>query len=81
MKDLKQIVSDASDKELTRKQFLGVIGAGLVGVTGALGMLQDMSTPDLASSDTGAFGEREYGHSKDLEKDNQPEKKRKGLFG
>lgn len=81
MKDLKQIVSEASEKELTRKQFFGVIGAGLIGVTGALGVFQEFSTPDLANSNTGAFGEREYGHTKDLERKNKPKDKPKGIFG
>ncbi len=78
MKDLKKIVSEASEKELTRKQFLGVVGAGLVGAVSAFGVMQELSTPDLANRDTGAFGELEYGHS-GKPKEDKP--KKKGLFG
>lgn len=62
MRDLKQLIAELSKKEVTRKQFLGIVAGSFVGIAGFFHLLQSSSTPNLAESDKGVFGEREYGH-------------------
>jgi hypothetical protein len=48
---------------MTRKQFLALVGGSFLGMMGIFRFLQEVSTPDdLATSDRGVFGEKEYGH-------------------
>jgi hypothetical protein len=61
--DLKKLVAELSQKEITRKQFLAIVAGSLLGVGGLFRVLQSASTPDLANSDRGVFGEREYGNT------------------
>ncbi|HEU4913835.1 MAG TPA: hypothetical protein VFT16_00305 [Candidatus Saccharimonadales bacterium] len=63
MADLKQLLSELSKKEVTRKQFLFILGGSFLGVASFFRILQSVSTPDLATSDKGVFGEKEYGHT------------------
>lgn len=72
MRDLKQLIAELSEKQVTRGQFLGMVAGSFLGVGGFLRYIQDISTPpavtnDLASSDFGVFGEREYGYPVDAE--------------
>lgn len=63
MSDLRQLVTELSDRKMTRKQFLGLVGGSFLGMMGFFRFLQEVSTPDdLATSDRGVFGEKEYGH-------------------
>lgn len=65
MSDLKKLVAELSQKEITRKQFLAIMASSVFGVGGLFRVLQSANTPDLASSDRGVFGEREYGNTND----------------
>jgi len=72
MRDLKQLIAELSERPVTRRQFLGIVAGSFLGVSGFLRYIQDISTPapetnDLASSDFGVFGEREYGYPVDAE--------------
>lgn len=64
MSDLRQLVIELSDRKMTRKQFLALVGGSFLGMMGFFRFLQEVSTPDdnLATSDRGVFGEKEYGH-------------------
>jgi hypothetical protein len=64
MSDLKELIRELSDREMTRKQFLALVGGSFLGTIGIFRLLQSISTPadDLAHGDRGVFGEREYGH-------------------
>lgn len=65
MSDLKKLVSELSQREMTRKQFLLLVGGSLVGMLGIFRFFQAINMPgaeSLATSDRGVFGEREYGH-------------------
>lgn len=64
MSDLRQLVKELSDRKMTRKQFLALVGGSFLGMMGIFRFLQEVSTPDndLATSDRGVFGEKEYGH-------------------
>lgn len=65
MSDLRQLISELSDRKMTRKQFLTLVGGSFLGMMGIFRFLQEVSTPDddLATSDRGVFGEKEYGHT------------------
>jgi hypothetical protein len=65
MSDFKQGLTILSKKELSRKQFLEVVGGSFLGMVGVFRILQALDTPepDLATSDKEVFGEREYGHT------------------
>ena len=62
---------DATDsllnRKVSRKQFLGVVGAALLGMVGLLRVTEQVLNghmeggEDLASSEQGLFGERRYG--------------------
>lgn len=67
MGNLKKTITDVSNTELTRKQFLGLVGASLLGMMGTFHAVQTLSTPndDLATSHDQVFGEREYGYTDD----------------
>jgi len=62
MKDLSQLIAELSARQLSRKQFLVLVGGSFLGMIGVFRVLQAMNTPDLAHSDKGVFGEKEYGH-------------------
>lgn len=62
MSDLRQLVRELSERQMTRKQFLALVGGSFLGMVGFFRFLQESSTPDLATSDHGVFGEKEYGH-------------------
>jgi hypothetical protein len=63
MSDLRQLVAELSDRKMTRKQFLALVGGSFLGMMGFFRFLQEVSTPDdLSTSDRGVFGEKEYGH-------------------
>ncbi len=65
MSDLKQLIRELSDRQMTRKQFLTLVGGSFLGTIGLFRFLQAVNTPeptDLAHTDRGVFGEREYGH-------------------
>lgn len=61
MNDLKQLIDELSKREVSRKQFLVLAGGSFLGMIGLFRVMQSLSTPDLAKSDRGVFGEREYG--------------------
>jgi predicted acyltransferase len=63
MKDLSQLIAELSARQLSRKQFLVLVGGSFLGMIGVFRVLQAMNTPDLANSDRGVFGEKEYGHT------------------
>ena len=63
MTDLKQLLRELSQKEVTRKQFLLILGGSFFGVASFFRILQSVNTPELANSDRGVFGEKEYGHT------------------
>lgn len=61
MHDLKRIIRELSRRDVTRKQFIVLVCASFVGMISIFRILQDMNTPELATSTKGVFGEREYG--------------------
>lgn len=71
MTDLKQLIAELSKKQVTRKQFLAILGGSFLGIAGFFRAMQSVSTPDLATSDRGVFGEKEYGHT-DRPKEHKP---------
>ena len=53
-------------KQMSRKQFLGTVAGGMLGVLGVFRVLEDINnnnipTNDLATSNNDVFGERKYG--------------------
>ena len=62
MSDLKQLIHELANRPMTRKQFLAHVGGSFLGMIGFFRFLQSVNTPDLATSDRGVFGEKEYGH-------------------
>jgi hypothetical protein len=65
MSDLQELIRELSDRKMTRKQFLTLIGGSLLGTISIFRLLQSINTPegaDLAHSHRGVFGEHEYGH-------------------
>lgn len=62
MSDLKQLISELANRPMTRKQFLALVGGSFLGMMGFFRFLETINTPDLANSDRGVFGEKEYGH-------------------
>lgn len=64
MSDLRQLITELSNREMTRKQFLTLVGGSFLGMMGFFRFMQSISTPGLADSNLGVFGEKEYGHEK-----------------
>lgn len=67
MRELKDVADMLAKKELSRKQFLSMVGGSFVGMISGFQVLQSINTPinkddDLATSNRQVFGEREYGH-------------------
>jgi hypothetical protein len=67
MRELREVVDVLAKKELTRKQFLTLVGGSFAGMIGGFQLLQLLNTPanrddNLATSNKEVFGEREYGH-------------------
>ena len=62
MSDLNELLGELKDKKVSRAQFLAIVAGSTLGVGGLFRVLQQANTPDLAESDKGVFGEREYGH-------------------
>lgn len=63
MSDLRQIISELSTRQMTRKQFLGVVGGSILGMVGVFRFLQAVNTPPTTNNSRGFFGEKEYGHT------------------
>ncbi len=64
MSDLRRLISELSKREMTRKQFLALVSGSFLGLMSLFRFLQTVNTPDdLATSDRGVFGEKEYGHT------------------
>jgi hypothetical protein len=84
MSDLRKLIGELSDREMTRKLFLALVGGGFLGMIGIFRFLQEASTPDLANSDRGVFGEKEYGHqetAKAAATDAKPKTFNQDVFG
>jgi len=62
MSDLRQLINELSKRQVSRKQFLALVSGSFLGMIGFFRVLQSLNTPDLATSDRGVFGEKEYGH-------------------
>jgi hypothetical protein len=67
MRELKDVADMLAKKELSRKQFLSMVGGSFLGMISGFQVLQSLNTPnnkddDLATSNRQVFGEREYGH-------------------
>ena len=62
MIDLEQLAAKVAKREITRKEFLILTGGSFLGMVSIFRILQNINTPELAKSDKGVFGEREYGH-------------------
>lgn len=67
MRELKDVADMLAKKELSRKQFLSMVGGSFVGMISGFQVLQALNTPNsnddnLATSNRQVFGEREYGH-------------------
>lgn len=69
MSDLRHIIVVLSKKEISRKQFLELVGGSFLGMIGVFRILQALDTPapNLAKSHKEVFGEREYGHPSERE--------------
>jgi hypothetical protein len=67
MRELREVVDALTEKEMSRKQFLALVGGSFAGMIGGFQLLQMLNTPanrddNLATSNKEVFGEREYGH-------------------
>jgi len=67
MRELREVVDTLAEKEMSRKQFLALVGGSFAGMIGGFQLLQMLNTPanrddSLATSNKEVFGEREYGH-------------------
>jgi hypothetical protein len=67
MRELREVVDALAEKEMSRKQFLALVGGSFAGMIGGFQLLQMLNTPanrddNLATSNREVFGEREYGH-------------------
>lgn len=67
MRELREVVDELAKKEMSRKQFLALVGGSFAGMIGGFQLLQLLNTPasrddNLATSNKEVFGEREYGH-------------------
>ena len=67
MRELRDVVDALAEKEMSRKQFLALVGGSFAGMIGGFQLLQLLNTPanrddSLATSNKQVFGEREYGH-------------------
>lgn len=67
MRELREVVDILAEKEMSRKQFLALVGGSFAGMIGGFQLLQMLNTPanrddNLATSNKEVFGEREYGH-------------------
>lgn len=67
MRGLKEVADELAKKEMSRKQFLALVGGSFAGMIGGFQLLQLLNTPanrddNLATSNKEVFGEREYGH-------------------
>ena len=67
MRELRDVVDELAKKEMSRKQFLALVGGSFAGMIGGFQLLQLLNTPasrddSLATSNKEVFGEREYGH-------------------
>jgi len=65
MRDLRQVISDLSQKKVTRKEFLIGVGGSFLGMLGIFRLFEVMNLPEGDDSDPAeqelAFGEKEYG--------------------
>ncbi|MBW4061719.1 hypothetical protein HJC99_04080 [Candidatus Saccharibacteria bacterium] len=55
-------------KEIDRRQFLGLLGAGALVVTGISGILGGISKLGGNASSPGTYGKRSYGSSSEVNK-------------
>lgn len=64
MSDLKELIHELSHRQMTRKQFLALVGGSFLGILGVFRLLELVNMPkdNLAHSDKAVFGEGEYGH-------------------
>jgi hypothetical protein len=68
--DLREVIDKLSKRELSRKQFIAMVGGSFLGMLGVFRIMQALNTPaeaNLAKSHREVFGEREYGHPSDDE--------------
>lgn len=63
MKDLTQLIAQLSERQLSRKQFLTVVGGSFLGILGIFRVLQALNTPNLAQGSPVVYGEGEYGYT------------------
>ncbi len=62
MDNLSKMISDLSRKNVTRKQFLAIMGGGFLSMFGVFRYLQAINLPDTDVVDNkGAFGASDYG--------------------
>jgi hypothetical protein len=62
MSDLKGLIRELSQREMTRKQFIVLVGGSFLGMFGFFRLLQQISTPGFRGGDPNAFGAKDYGH-------------------
>jgi hypothetical protein len=76
LSDPSEFLTALKEKKVTRAQFLAIVTGSILGFGGFFRLMQHANTPDLASSDKGVFGEREYGH----QQGDQPQKPNKYTY-